>query len=158
MKTGKTKTLLKGSKVGQVALLTVVLSGVAMFNPVYALFVLAALVAVPLLRRMTDGDRSIMLTRLTTCVLMALVVVPMMADSGGAAALNEVGAEFGDMLEPAKKVCNAIAAIIALIGGLTIMMKLNNGDQDVKKTAMLVIGGCTAFVILGESLPAMFSD
>lgn len=31
-----------------------------------------------------------------------------------------------------------------------------NGDQDVKKTIMLTIGGCIAFIALSEALPLFF--
>ena len=32
-----------------------------------------------------------------------------------------------------------------------------NGDQDVKKTIMLTIGGCIAFIVLSEALPLFFN-
>jgi len=159
MKTKESKTLW-GSKAGQAALCTLALSGVFLFNPVYAVIALSVGFAAKQLCRMTDGERDTLLSRLTVCMAVLLMAVPVFAagDSGAVGALNEVGTEFKNLLPAAKTVCNAIAAIIALIGGLTIMMKLNNGDQDVKKTAMLVIGGCTAFVVLAESLPAMFNS
>ena len=34
---------------------------------------------------------------------------------------------------------------------------LQNGDQDVKKTIMLTIGGCIAFIALSEALPLFFT-
>ena len=33
---------------------------------------------------------------------------------------------------------------------------LQNGDQDVKKTIMLTIGGCVAFIAMSEALPLFF--
>lgn len=33
---------------------------------------------------------------------------------------------------------------------------LQNGDQDVKKTIMLTIGGCVSFIALSEALPLFF--
>lgn len=33
---------------------------------------------------------------------------------------------------------------------------LQNGDQDVKKTIMMTIGGCIAFIALSEALPLFF--
>lgn len=33
---------------------------------------------------------------------------------------------------------------------------LQNGDQDVKKTILLTIGGCIAFIALSEALPLFF--
>lgn len=52
----------------------------------------------------------------------------------------------------------AIGAIIAIIGAFNVFFKMQNGDQDVKKTIMLTIGGCIAFVALGTALPAFFED
>jgi len=158
MKTKELKTLLKGSKAGQAALCTLVLSGVFMFNPVCAVIALSAVFAYKQLCRMADGERFTLFSRLATCMALLLMAVPMMAagDDTGAAALNEVGSSFQSMLAPAQTVCNAIAALIALVGALTIMVKLNNGDQDVKKTIMLTLGGCISFVVLARQLPAMF--
>ena len=34
--------------------------------------------------------------------------------------------------------------------------KMQNGDQDVKKTIMLTIGGCVAFIAMSEALPLFF--
>ena len=31
-----------------------------------------------------------------------------------------------------------------------------NGDQDVKKTIMLTLGGCVSFIALSEALPLFF--
>lgn len=50
----------------------------------------------------------------------------------------------------------AIGAIIAIVGAFNVFYKMQNGDQDVKKTIMLTLGGCIAFVALGEALPAFF--
>lgn len=50
----------------------------------------------------------------------------------------------------------AIGAVIAIVGAFNVYFKMQNGDQDVKKTIMLTIGGCIAFVALGEALPLFF--
>lgn len=50
----------------------------------------------------------------------------------------------------------AIGAVIAVVGAFNVYFKMQNGDQDVKKTIMLTIGGCVAFVALGEALPMFF--
>ena len=34
--------------------------------------------------------------------------------------------------------------------------KMQNGDQDVKKTIMMTIGGCVAFIAMSEALPMFF--
>lgn len=55
-----------------------------------------------------------------------------------------------------KSLMNAIAAVICLVGAFNVYFKMQNGDQDVKKTIMLTIGGCIAFVALGQMLPEFF--
>lgn len=50
----------------------------------------------------------------------------------------------------------AIAAVICLVGAFNVYFKMQNGDQDVKKTIMLTIGGAIAFVALSEMLPEFF--
>lgn len=52
----------------------------------------------------------------------------------------------------------AIGAVIAVVGAFNVYFKMQNGDQDVKKTIMLTIGGCVAFVALGEALPMFFGE
>ena len=37
-----------------------------------------------------------------------------------------------------------------------VVSSLQNGDQDVKKTIMLTIGGCVAFIAMSEALPLFF--
>ena len=37
-----------------------------------------------------------------------------------------------------------------------ILPSLQNGDQDVKKTIMMTVGGCIAMVALATALPAFF--
>ena len=34
-----------------------------------------------------------------------------------------------------------------------VLSSLQNGDQDVKKTIMMVVGGAIAFVVMGQALP-----
>ncbi len=55
-----------------------------------------------------------------------------------------------------KKLLYAIAAIIDAVGAINVYHKMVNGDQDVKKTIMLTLGGCIAMLALSEALPAFF--
>lgn len=50
----------------------------------------------------------------------------------------------------------AIASVIAIVGAFNVYFKMQNGDQDVKKTVMLTIGGCIAFIALAQVLPEFF--
>jgi hypothetical protein len=37
-----------------------------------------------------------------------------------------------------------------------ILSSLQNGDQDVKKSIMLTVGGCIALIAMATALPAFF--
>lgn len=50
----------------------------------------------------------------------------------------------------------AIAAVIAIVGAFNVYFKMQNGDQDVKKTIMMTVGGCVAFVAMATALPLFF--
>lgn len=56
-----------------------------------------------------------------------------------------------------KTLMETIAAVICIVGAFNVYFKMQNGDQDVKKTIMLTIGGCIAFIALAQALPAFFS-
>lgn len=78
------------------------------------------------------------------------------AGAAGVGAINGAANAFKSYLTPVQNLLYAIAGIIALVGCFTIFAKLQNGDQDVKKTIMQVVGGCVAFVAMAAALPAFF--
>lgn len=55
-----------------------------------------------------------------------------------------------------QKLMYAIAAVIAMVGAFSIYFKMQNGDQDVKKSIMLTVGGCIAMIALATALPTFF--
>ena len=57
---------------------------------------------------------------------------------------------------PVANLMKAIAAVIVLVGAFNVYFKMQNGDQDVKKTIMMTIGGCVAFIAMSEALPLFF--
>ena len=57
---------------------------------------------------------------------------------------------------PVSNLMKAIAAVIVLVGAFNVYFKMQNGDQDVKKTIMMTIGGCVAFIAMSEALPLFF--
>lgn len=75
----------------------------------------------------------------------------------GAGAFATAAAEIKTYQEPVKKLLYVIAGVIVLVGCFNIFHKMTNGDQDVKKTIMLTIGGCVAMVALANALPMFFS-
>ena len=79
-----------------------------------------------------------------------------MAGSKGAAGFIKATQEVTSYQVPVSNLMKAIAAVIVLIGAFNVYFKMQNGDQDVKKTIMLTIGGCVAFIAMSEALPLFF--
>ena len=86
-----------------------------------------------------------------------LALVAVMAGSKGAAGFTKATQEVSSYQTPVSNLMKAIAAVIVLVGAFNVYFKMQNGDQDVKKTIMLTIGGCIAFIALSEALPLFFT-
>ncbi len=80
-----------------------------------------------------------------------------MAASKGAAGFTKATQEVSSYQTPVSNLMKAIAAVIVLVGAFNVYFKMQNGDQAVKKTIMLTIGGCIAFIALSEALPLFFN-
>lgn len=78
------------------------------------------------------------------------------AQSKGAAGFSSAETEIRSYAGPVANLMKAIAAVIVLVGAFNVYFKMQNGDQDVKKTIMLTIGGCVAFIAMSEALPLFF--
>lgn len=87
---------------------------------------------------------------------LTISVGDMMAASKGAAGFTKATTEISSYQTLVSNLMKAIAAVIALVGAFNVYFKMSNGDQDVKKTIMLTIGGCIAFIALSEALPLFF--
>lgn len=86
-----------------------------------------------------------------------LTASDMWAGSKGAAGFTKATTEVSSYQVPVSNLMKAIAAVIVLVGAFNVYFKMQNGDQDVKKTIMMTIGGCIAFIALSEALPLFFS-
>ena len=85
-----------------------------------------------------------------------LAVAALTISVGDMMAASKGAAEISSYQTPVSNLMKAIAAVIALVGAFNVYFKMSNGDQDVKKTIMLTIGGCIAFIALSEALPLFF--
>lgn len=98
------------------------------------------------------------LQRATVMVVMfCFCTIGMYATSKGAAGFARAITEMTPYQAEVSKLLKCIAGIICLIGAFNVYFKMQNGDQDVKKTIMLTIGGCVAFIAMSEALPLFFS-
>ena len=83
-------------------------------------------------------------------------VSDVMASSKGAGGFTKATTEIQSYETPVSNLMKAIAAVIVLVGAFNVYFKMQNGDQDVKKTVMMTIGGCVAFIAMSEALPMFF--
>ncbi len=74
----------------------------------------------------------------------------------GTGALDEVTTNIAAYIEPVRKVIYAIAAIVAIGGGISVYVKMNNEEQDVKKSIMMIVGACIFLIAAATALPAFF--
>ena len=96
-------------------------------------------------------------TKRATLTIMSLAICMLsMAQSKGAGGFTSATTEISSYQQPVQKLLYAIAGVITLVGAFNIYFKMQNGDQDVKKTIMMTIGGCVAFVAAATALPAFF--
>nr|DAS41035.1 MAG TPA: protein of unknown function (DUF4134) [Caudoviricetes sp.] len=88
--------------------------------------------------------------------MFALSTGTALASSKGAGGFTKATTEISSYQTPVSNLMKAIAAVIVLVGAFNVYFKMQNGDQDVKKTIMLTIGGCVAFIAMSEALPLFF--
>lgn len=74
----------------------------------------------------------------------------------GTAAIAGATAEIKKYIPLIRGLLFAIAGIIVLVGAINVFIKMNNDDNDVKKTIMLVVGSCVFLVAAATALPAFF--
>ncbi|MBF1388926.1 DUF4134 domain-containing protein [Prevotella salivae] len=95
--------------------------------------------------------------KLAVCACMfTLSTGTALANSKGAGGFSKATTEISSYQTPVSNLMKAIAAVIVLVGAFNVYFKMQNGDQDVKKTIMLTIGGCVAFIAMSEALPLFF--
>lgn len=90
--------------------------------------------------------------------LFILVCVGVDAQNAGKAkeAITSVATEFNSYIPAVQKVIYAIAGVVGLGGAVSIYIKMNNEEQDIKKSIMLLIGSCVFLIAIAQALPAIF--
>lgn len=93
------------------------------------------------------------------CVMLCLGVVVVFAqgDSGaGITAFESVNEGLKRYIEPVQTMIYIICAVTLVVGSGVCAMKMQNGEQDVKKTMMLLVGSCIFLVAAVTFLPKFF--
>lgn len=74
----------------------------------------------------------------------------------GTKALNTVTTQVSAYVPYVQNLIYAIAGVVAVIGAINVYMKMNNGDQDVSKSIMMLVGACLFLVAAATALPKFF--
>ena len=101
------------------------------------------------------------------CVLVAVCltfnVATALAQSGGGAgyeagknAISQASEQIAQYVPIATKLCYAIAGVVAIVGAISVYVKMNNEEQDVKKSIMMIIGECVFLIAAAQALPLFF--
>lgn len=76
--------------------------------------------------------------------------------SSGIGALTGVTTEIAKYIPIVQKLIYAIAGVVAVIGAISVYIKMNNDEQDVKKSIMMIVGACIFLVAAATALPGFF--
>ena len=101
------------------------------------------------------------------CVLVAVCltfnVATALAQSGGGAgyeagknAISQASEQIAQYVPIATKLCYAIAGVVAIVGAISVYVKMNNEEQDVKTSIMMIIGACVFLIAAAQALPLFF--
>ena len=76
--------------------------------------------------------------------------------SQGTTALATVTEEIAKYVPYVVKLCCAIAGVVAVVGAISVYIKMNNEEQDVKKSIMMIVGACIFLIAAAQALPLFF--
>ena len=76
--------------------------------------------------------------------------------TAGTSALSTVTEEIAKYIPFVVKLCYAIAGVVAVVGAISVYIKMNNEEQDVKKSIMMIVGACIFLVAAAQALPLFF--
>ncbi len=74
----------------------------------------------------------------------------------GKAALEKASKTIESYIPAVQSVIFALAGVVALVGAISVFIKMNNEEQDVKKSIMMIVGACVFLVLAAEALPMFF--
>ena len=49
-----------------------------------------------------------------------------------------------------------VVGVVAIVGAISVYIKMNNEEQDVKKSIMMIVGACIFLVAAAQALPLFF--
>lgn len=98
----------------------------------------------------------------TMALMLAIGTTATFAQNGagdytaGTTALSEVTTQIAKYIPYVVKLVYAIAGVVAVVGAISVYIKMNNEEQDVKKSIMMIVGACLFLVAAAQALPLFF--
>ena len=93
--------------------------------------------------------------------LLSLLLIYTLANAQGSAAgigaIEQVAQDIKAYIPSVQMLIYAIAGVVALGGGVSVFIKMNNEEQDVKKSIMLLVGACIVLIAAAQALPLFFA-
>lgn len=103
------------------------------------------------------SDHRVVFSRLGMVLFMMCFTVVAFADAGaGTTAIENATGQLKNYVDPVRDLCYALAAVIAIVGAISVYIKMNNEEQDVKKSIMLIVGACVFLIAAATFLPTFF--
>ena len=99
---------------------------------------------------------QILAIMLLTCVATVMAQNTAGDYPAGTNALTTVAEEIAKYVPIVVKLCYAIAGVVAIVGAISVYIKMNNEEQDVKKKIMMVVGACIFLIAAAQALPLFF--
>ena len=91
-----------------------------------------------------------------TVLSMVLGVTHAFAEAAGGAGYEAGKNAISEASEQIAQLCYAIAGVVAIVGAISVYVKMNNEEQDVKKSIMMIIGACVFLIAAAQALPLFF--
>lgn len=110
-----------------------------------------------LVGKLGASQRLQMLVCLLVCGTATVLAQSSAGDyTAGTDALATVTEEIAKYVPIVVKLCYAIAGVVAVVGAISVYIKMNNEEQDVKKSIMMIVGACIFLVAAAQALPLFF--
>ena len=107
-------------------------------------------------------EKAVMSPRFGMMLTMLFMVTVVFAQnsagnySAGTTALGTVTTEIAKYVPVVVKLCYAVAGVVAVVGAISVYIKMNNEEQDVKKSIMMLVGACIFLIAAAQALPLFF--
>ena len=91
-------------------------------------------------------------------LLLVICTVSVEAQSmeSGVKAISTASDSIKTYIPVVTKLIYVIAGVIGVVGIISVYIKMNNEDQDVKKSIMMIVGACIFLIAAAQALPLFY--